>query len=88
MKMIEERKSQGEGQGGCVQRIEVIVKRKKKVGWGCERISEAFVKIKKIFLGGLFSENSRKVCLFFFCFFFFCCFFFVFFCLFFFGGGG
>ena len=43
------RKSQGEG-GGCVQRMEVIAKRKKKsVGGGgqgiCERRSEAFVKI-------------------------------------------
>ena len=55
------RKSQG---GGCVQRIEVIVKRKKKsVGGGggggggqgrCEPRSEAFVKIQKknFFLGG------------------------------------
>ena len=49
-----ERKSQGEG--GCVQRIEVIVKRKKSQGGGmgggggqggCELRSEAFVKIKK-----------------------------------------
>ena len=29
-----ERKSQGMGSGGCVQRMEVIVKRKKKVGGG------------------------------------------------------
>ena len=52
------RKSQGGGGGGCVQRMEVIVKRKKKsVGGGgggggqgrCERRSEAFVKIQKIF---------------------------------------
>ena len=44
------------GEGGCVQRMAVIVKRKKKkksvVGGGggqgrCERRSEAFVKIKK-----------------------------------------
>ena len=38
--------------GGCVQRMEVIVKRKKvSGGWGgqgrCERRSEAFVKIQK-----------------------------------------
>ena len=46
-----EKKSGGKGQGGCVQRMEVIVKRKKKrcvcVGGGgdrCERRSEAFVK--------------------------------------------
>ena len=29
-----ERKSQGRGSGGCVQKMEVIVKRKKKSGWG------------------------------------------------------
>ena len=29
-----ERKSQGRGSGGCVQRMEVIVKRKKKLGGG------------------------------------------------------
>ena len=29
-----ERKSQGRGSGGCVQRTEVIVKKKKKVGGG------------------------------------------------------
>ena len=51
------------GRGGCVQRMEVIVKRKRKsVGGGgvggqdrCERRSEAFVKIQKknnIFFGG------------------------------------
>ena len=50
------------GEGGCVQRMEVIVKRKKVSGGGgggrgrCERRSEAFVKIKKkkkiFFLGG------------------------------------
>ena len=51
-------------QGGYVQRMEVIVKRKKSQGWGgqgrCERRSEAFVKIQKkkyfffffFFLGG------------------------------------
>ena len=50
MKMKKERKSQGEG--GCVQRMEVIVKRKKsREGGGgggqgrCEPRSEAFVKI-------------------------------------------
>ena len=47
-----ERKSQGEG--GCVQRMEVIVKRKiSQGGWGgqgrCERRSEAFVKIQFFF---------------------------------------
>ena len=47
-----ERKSQGEG--GCVQRMEVIVKRKKSQGGQgrCERRSEAFVKIQKVGLGG------------------------------------
>ena len=49
------RKSQGKG-GGGVQRMEVIVKRKNKsVGGGCERRSEAFVKIQFFlffFLGG------------------------------------
>ena len=55
------RKSQGEG-GGCARRMEVIVKKKKKVSWGegqgrCERRSEAFVKIQKkkiffFFFGG------------------------------------
>ena len=59
-----ERKCQGEG--GCVQRMEVIVKRKKSRGGGgggggggrgrCERRSEAFVKIQFFFffffLGG------------------------------------
>ena len=51
------RKSQGKG--GCVQRMEVIVKRKNKtVGGGggrCERRSEAFVNIQKnlfFFFGG------------------------------------
>ena len=38
------------GRAGCVQRMEVIVKRKKSQ-WGgqgrCERRSEAFVKIQK-----------------------------------------
>ena len=65
MKINKERRSQGEGQGGgCVQRMEVIVKRKKNV-WGggqgrCERRSEAFVKILFIYF----------FCLFFFFFFF------------------
>ena len=56
------------GEGGCVQRMEVIVKRKKSQGGGgwcgggggggqgrCERRSEAFVKIQKkniFFRGG------------------------------------
>ena len=51
-----ERKSQGEG--GCVQRMEVIVKRKKSQGGGgggeggqgrCEQRREAFVKIQNFF---------------------------------------
>ena len=43
-----EKKSGGEG-GGCVQRMEVIVKRKKSQGGQgrCERRSKAFVKIQK-----------------------------------------
>ena len=46
-----ERKSQGRGSWGCVQRTEVIVKRKKK-SWGgchsrCKWRIEAFVKLKK-----------------------------------------
>ena len=51
------RKSQG-GRGGCVQSMEVIVKRKKSqwgVGGGqgrCERRSEAFVKIHFFFFMG------------------------------------
>ena len=43
------------GQRGCVQRMEVIVKRKRGGGQGrCERRSEAFVKIQKryFFWGG------------------------------------
>ena len=49
--------SQRQGEGGCVQRMEVIVKRKKKSGGqgGCELRSEAFVKIQKkhnFFFGG------------------------------------
>ena len=48
------------GEGGCVQRMEVILKRKKSQGGGWEgqgryeRRSEVFVKIKKkiFFLGG------------------------------------
>ena len=66
VKMKKERKSQGEG--GCVQRMEVIVKRKKKVGGRggggqgrCEQRSEAFVKIRK----------KKKIFSFFFFFFFF-----------------
>ena len=47
--------SRRQGEGGYVQRMEVIVKRKKVRGEGqgrCERRSEAFVEIqKKIFLG-------------------------------------
>ena len=45
--------SQRQGEGGYVQRMEVIVKRKKSQGEGgggqgrCERRSEAFVKIQK-----------------------------------------
>ena len=51
-----ERKCQGRGSGGCVQRTEVIVKRKKK-SWGgchsrCKWRSEAFVKLKKTTRGG------------------------------------
>ena len=44
-----ERKSQGRGSGGCVQRMEVIVKRKKSQGGHsrCKWGSEAFVKFKK-----------------------------------------
>ena len=38
--------SQRQGEGGYVQRMEVIVKRKKGQGGG-ERRSEAFVKIQK-----------------------------------------
>ena len=47
--------SQRQGEGGYVQRMEVIVKRKKSRGGGgggqdrCERRSEAFVKIQKFF---------------------------------------
>ena len=38
------------GEGGCVQRMEVIVKRKRSGYQGkCERRSEAFVKIQKNF---------------------------------------
>ena len=43
--------SRRQGEGGYVQRMEVIVKRKKVRGGGgqgrCERRSEAFVEIKK-----------------------------------------
>ena len=56
------REVRGKGQRGCVQRMEVIVKREKKRGggwgWGglgqgrCERRSEAFVKILFFFWGG------------------------------------
>ena len=49
-----EKRSQGEGQGGCVQRMEVIVKRRGSQD-RCDRRSETFVKIQKkknFFLGG------------------------------------
>ena len=55
---VKKREKKSGGEGGCVQRMEVIVKRKRKsVGGGqgrCERRSEAFVKIqkKKKFRGG------------------------------------
>ena len=51
-----EKKRKSQGEGGCVQRMEIIVKWKKKSQGGggggggkgrCERRSEAFVKIKK-----------------------------------------
>ena len=45
----EKKREKVRGEGGCVQRMEVIVKRKKSQGWGqgrCERRSEEF------FLGG------------------------------------
>ena len=49
-------KSQGEGSGGCVQRMEAIVKREKKLGGvvrgRCLQRSEAFVKIPKTKLRG------------------------------------
>ena len=59
----EKKREKVRGEGGCVQRIEVIVKMKKNQGGGgggggqgrCERRSEAFVKIQKkkiFFLGG------------------------------------
>ena len=56
----EKKREKVRGEGGCVQRMEVIVKMKKVRGGGgggqgrCERRSEAFVKIpkKKNFLGG------------------------------------
>ena len=44
------RREKVRGMGGCVQRMEVIVKRKKSGGQGrCERRSEAFVKIQFFF---------------------------------------
>ena len=48
--------SQRQGEGGYVQRMEVIVKRKKKSGGQgrCERRSEAFVKIHFFFYFILF----------------------------------
>ena len=52
MKM-KKREKKSDGRWGCVQRMEVIVKRKKGRGRGgggqgrCERKSEAFVKMKK-----------------------------------------
>ena len=62
MEVIEKMLKKGEkvrGEGGCVQRMEVIVKRKKKsVGGGgggqgrCERRSEALVKIHFFWGGG------------------------------------
>ena len=61
-----EKREKKSGVGGCVQRMEVIVKRGKKSGWGrvqgrCERRSEAFVKIQKKKLrgrGGLGGRGS------------------------------
>ena len=55
-----EKKRKSQGEGGCLQRIEVIVKRQKQGGCQgrCERRSEAFVKIQQkmfffcFFLGG------------------------------------
>ena len=55
--MKKKKREKVRGEGGCVQRMEVIVKRKKKSGGGggggqgrCELRSEAFVNIqKKIF---------------------------------------
>ena len=48
-----EKKRKSQGEGGCVQRMEVIVKRKKSEGGRgqgrCERRSEAFVKIQFFF---------------------------------------
>ena len=47
-----EKREKKSGEGGCVQRMEVIVKRKKSGGRGqgrCERRSEAFVKIQIFF---------------------------------------
>ena len=55
MKM-KKRREKVRGRGGCVQRMEVIVKRQKTGGGGgqgrCERRSEAFVKIQKKIWGG------------------------------------
>ena len=46
-----EKRTKSQGEGGCVQTMEVIVKRIKSGGVGgqgrCERRSEAFVKIQK-----------------------------------------
>ena len=48
------KKKREKGDGGCVQRMEVIVNRKKSHGGQgrCERRSEALVKIHFFFLGG------------------------------------
>ena len=50
---VKKREKKSGGRGGCVQRMEVIVKRKKsQCGGGqgrCERRSEAFVKIQIFF---------------------------------------
>ena len=59
----EKREKKSDGRWGCVQRMEVIVKRKKvRSGGGqgrCERRSEAFVKIqKKIILFFFFGGGS------------------------------
>ena len=47
----EKKREKVRGEGGCVQRMEVIVKTKKSQGGQgrCERRSESFVKIQKTF---------------------------------------